>query len=76
MALQTLSEATPTEAIHWPDVLQRAARARRQRLVEIDGCSRQNSAYRPAHLLQIPEVDSITIEMGSSAAVKTAALDL
>ena len=49
-ALQTLSEATPTEAIHWPDVLQRAARAAWQHAVEIDGCPRQNSAYRPAHL--------------------------
>ena len=48
-ALQTLSEATPTEAIHWPDVLQRAARAVWQHAVEIDGCPRQNSAYRPAH---------------------------
>ena len=49
MALQTLSEATPTEAIHWPDVLQRAARAMWQHMVEIDDCSRQNSAYRPTH---------------------------
>ena len=46
MALQTLSDATPTEAIHWPDVLQRAAGAAWQQAVEIDDCSRQNSAYR------------------------------
>ena len=46
MALQTLSEATPTGAIHWPDVLQRKARAVWQQAAQIDGCSRQNSAYR------------------------------
>ena len=46
MALQTLSDATPTEAIHWPDVLRRAARAAWQQAVEIDDCPRQNSAYR------------------------------
>ena len=46
MALQTLSEATPTEAIHLLDVLQQVARAMWQHMVEIDGCSRQNSAYR------------------------------
>ena len=46
MALQTLSDATPTEAIHWPDVLQRAAGAAWQQAVEIDDRPRQNSAYR------------------------------
>ena len=51
MALQTLSGATPTEAIHWPDVLRRAARAVWQQAVEIDDCSRQNSAYRSALIL-------------------------
>ena len=51
MALQTLSDATPTEAIHLPDVLRRAARAAWQHAVEIDDCPRQNSAYRLTHIL-------------------------
>ena len=59
VALQTLSEATPTGTIHWPDVFQKAARAVWQHTVEIDDCPRQNSAYRLAHILYFTEFQYI-----------------